>query len=163
MTTNSFDLLASSVLTSNASTVTFGSISGLYRDLILVCDIVAATTTMNLGVRFNADNGNNYFALNMRADSFGIGSSLTTQTEFRLTQRGDGQPSTTRRTSYMVQIFDYAEAKGKPILSKTNNSSITEIQSGRWANTSTITSVSIVGLTDSFGATSKFYLYGVLA
>lgn len=163
MPTSTYILLASTVLTGTSSTVTFSSISGSYQDLVLVSDIITSTSAVNCGVRLNGNTDSSYSALNMRADTFGTGSSLTTQTEFRLSQRGDGQPNTTRRAFYVTHIFEYAQAKGKPILSTTGTSSCIEAQSGRWANTSTVTSVSVVALSDSFAATSRFYLYGVVA
>jgi hypothetical protein len=160
MATPTYDLLASSVLASSASSVTFSSISQDYRDLVLVCE-GEATETRNFQVRLNGDtsasNGTSVSAT-------GTGSSAVSQTlTFNYLQlssyavMGDGT-----RALWTAQFFDYsATDKHKSVLARAN-SSATEMFAGRWANTAAITSIEVFWIsTGNFKTGSTFYLYGI--
>ena len=57
---NTYESISSVTLTSNSTTVTFGSIPQTYTDLVLV--IVAKITSggLDMFIRFNSDTGSNY-------------------------------------------------------------------------------------------------------
>ena len=164
------DLIASSVLSSQTATVTFSSlntVASAYRDLVLVVNALGFGGNSNPALRFNSDSSNSYDNVNMRADSFGVGSSASnTQSSLRLTLRGDLQPTTSERALYIANIFDFSQTtKHKTCISRANNATVggTEALAQRWANLAAITSISVVDLNAQFASTSRFHLYGIKA
>jgi len=153
MATPTYDLLASTTLTSSASSVTFNSIDQSYGDLILVA---ATDSTGGLGIMtFNSDTGSNYHRVIMR----GTGSSAQSSSETRnniVVNSSDFSVS-------IFQIMDYsATDKHKAVLSRDNRADDQVVATAsRWANTSGITSISIPASSGNFVAGSTFNLYGV--
>lgn len=157
--------LANITLSSSASTVTFSSISGAYRDLMLV---VAAKWNTNassslIWYSFNSDtNDNNYYLVDME----GTGSSAVSYSvNYRATlANGYGYAATAPNWQLISHLLDYsATDKHKTILSRVDSpADRLGASAGRWANTSAITSITATaGL--SFAAGSTFALYGVSA
>lgn len=166
MATPTYDLLASSVLTSSATSVTFSSIDQGYRDLVLVTDIVAdpagSSSVVFPRLEFNADTGNNYTLVQMYGDESTFFSGTQTANYLDL-----ASSSSTVKGLAIAQIMDYsATDKHKTVLIRNNQySSLTAI-AGRWANTSAITSLRVysnfIG-SRQFTTGSTFYLYGISA
>lgn len=166
MPTPTYDLIASSVLTSSAASVTFSSIPSSYRDLVLVvnCGADSANTTYGL-LYFNGDTGANYRRVNL----WGNGSSTSTS--------GSNSASwidtfinldagSSERALMIAEIMDYSTTnKHKSVLVRTAISSKwSMIVAGRWANTSAINSVQISAFSNSFYPSgSTFYLYGIVS
>lgn len=166
MPTPTYDLLTSSVLSSNSTNVTFSSLNVIaagYTDLILVADIIGNTSASNPAIRFNGDANNVYHMVNMHGDTFGIGGTYNTNTAYRCTLRADTQPNTSRRALFTVNLYDFTKSIEKSVFSRASTTSGVEATMGRWRNTSAITSVSWVALSDSFGPTSAFHLYGLVS
>lgn len=159
--------LANITLSSTALTVTFSSISGLYRD----CYFVLSTGTANLGeevrVQFNSDTATNYHFVN----AYGNGSTATSQTGnyafIPLSRYNTGEMTSTPTVFKDLTIFDYAQTdKHKSVLSRNSESGqVVGMLAGRWASTSALTSVTfyLSGANKSFAAGSTFALYGVSA
>lgn len=163
MPTPTYDLIASNVLSSTASSVTFSSISGSYRDLVLVIDS-AASSGVYINLRFNSDTGANYYWL-------GFGNSGTTPATTRdggATSLRIGQytyPGSGLKTLQIVHIMDYsATDKHKATLSRGNRADLgVDALSGRWENTSAITSVTIFPGAGTLSSGGSFYLYGIVS
>lgn len=159
MATPKYEWIASQVLTSSAASVTFSSIPGTYRDLVLICD-VTATATAALRARFNNDTGGNYSRVTMTgngssANSYsGTNDSLTTVI---------AQLGTSAANIAVYNIMDYtATDKHKSVLARYNNTSQgVETDAYRWANTSAINEIDVFPSNDNFAAGSTFHLYGV--
>jgi uncharacterized protein YfdQ (DUF2303 family) len=118
-------------------------------------------------LQINGDTGSNYNFVRMIVDSAGTISSASNTSQTFL------QPSFTSQVKSLttVNILDYsATDKHKTLLIKSGNTNTTgsfttflNYQSGRWANTSAVTSVSLFTSADQFAAGSTFYLYGIEA
>jgi len=165
MATPTYDLLASTTLTSSASSVTFSSIDQTYGDLILVVDGFAASQSVNFLLAPNGDkiNGSSVAA-------YGSGSSAASYTTSRIDVSFFGV-STTSVGLGVAQIMDYsATDKHTSFLSRVNeteaaggsSSTSTGMIASRWASTAAITSLEIYSSTAySYAAGSTFNLYGV--
>lgn len=164
MPTATYDLLASNVLSSDTATITFSSISGSYRDLILVCQVLATGTNKNFSLmRFNSDTGSNYNGLFASGGQFLTGSGdYTSSTRIFL---GQGESESTIPGLIISQIMDYtATNKWKPVINRYNQNNHTEMSHWRYSSTSAITSLTILELSGfNFAAGSTFHLYGIVS
>jgi hypothetical protein len=159
--------LANITLGSTATTVTFSSIVGTYRDLRLVIQ-GRGTSTPIVYVRFNSDSGSNYANVWLTGwptsgiypgQNSGVAHILG---NFNLAM------GTTKPSIVALDVMDYqATDKQKTTLSKyggTDDSGFgVEMLSGRWANTAAITTLSVTASTGSFAIGTTMALYGVSA
>jgi hypothetical protein len=158
MPTPTYTPLANLTLGSSASTVTFSSISQAYRDLVIVLSgTTSVDTTIN--IRFNSDSGSNYSYVQMFGNGSVAGSGANTVTSIfsavlRTTMGND-----------VVQIMDYsATDKHKSVLIRRNHAGADTVASAeRWANTSAITSISLVTGSGTYNSGTSFALYGIVA
>jgi hypothetical protein len=147
--------LATTTLSSTAASVTFGSISGSYRDLIIVAEGVS-TSSVNGYLNFNSDTtGSNYNWVRMYGDGSTAASNSDTTTAI-------AYDFYTNRTMLILQIMDYsATDKHKTVLTRWNTAqNITGATAFRWANTSAITSITLDPGAASFSSGCTFSLYG---
>lgn len=160
MPTPTYDLIASNVLTSPASSVTFSSLPSSYRDLIIVTEILGSGGNADANVRFNSDTGSNYpYVLasgngSVVSSGSGTGDMLYGQTA-----------STTVRATTFFQVFDYAQTdKHKSVLQRRDRAdTATSMIAARWASTSAINSVTILTSSNNFASGSSFYIYGIVS
>lgn len=156
--------LANVTLGSSVTSVTFSSISGTYRDLVLVCSI-SSSSDGDFWVQFNSDTGNNYNTVTMGGDGASTYSQvLNSGGGFNAIVAG-GATFTTSGGIVKMDVMDYsATDKHKTTLARSNKASAaSEASVGRWANTSAITSLKILQYNTSrfFTAGSTFALYGI--
>lgn len=156
--------LANVTLASSQQTVSFTSISGSYRDLILVTNFIS-TNSDNLIMLLN-NNEDSPFAYN-HVNVRGSGSNATSSADtgmgkFEWTVGGF---TNTQRVQTIIQVFDYAQTdKHKAVLvSLDNPNAEVVIKAGRWAKTEAVTSLQIKTNSYNFAAGSTFALYGVSA
>lgn len=150
--------LANITLSSTASSVTFSSISGSYRDLMLVINGGAGGGGPYL--QFNSDTGTNYNYVFLR----GNGSTATSVQNGNDTYAQLNWLGISANGVLITHLLDYSTTnKHKLWLARTGTATTsTELASGRWASTSAIsTIVAYPGVTWSAGTT--FALYGVSA
>jgi hypothetical protein len=153
MPTPTYTPLATVTLGASASSVTFSSIPATYRDLILVCEYTNASNGL---LRFNSDTGSNYTYVRMYGNGSSASSDSGPDTGFAIATGS----STSGQTS-IIQIMDYsATDKHKTVLIRNGlASTFVNASANRWANTAAITTVSFqVG---TYGAGSRFDLYGI--
>ena len=160
MPTSTYVALATTTLGASASSVTFSSISGSYRDLVLIFNGSTSTSDQYL-LRLNGDTGSNYSWVQMGGDSGGTFSSSTTTTGIRVGYFA----TSTAEDNFQISVMDYsATDKHKTALVRTNsNAAAVRAIAGRWANTSAVTSLTIVLASGSFDAGATFSLYGIEA
>ena len=163
MATPTYDPIASTTLTSSASSVTFSSLDTIaagYRDLVLVVQATATTSFASFFHRFNGDSGSNY----NRVWMYGDGSSTASQAQSSVAQYHPGN-FRTAVSQGISHIMDFsATDKHKSIISRVEDTGIaTYAAAGRWANTSAITSIEIFTSSNAFAAGSTFSLYGIAA
>jgi hypothetical protein len=160
MPTPTYDLIASNVLGSSAASVTFSSLPAGYRDYVLVIQ-AKADGTVELGLQLNSDTGNNYPSVYMA----GTGSSTFSGTEANnyIALTGYGRIGTALDSVTIVSIQDAsATDKHKPVLARHNRAgNYVNATAGRWANTSAVTSITLLPSSGNFSSTSTFYLYGI--
>jgi hypothetical protein len=157
---SAYKALANVTLGSSAASVTFSSISQLYRDLVLVINPVQ-TSPNTSALWFNADEGTNYSNLRMS----GNGSSATSGTTNAFGIKLYSQSAPQAGTLNICQIMDYsATDKHKTVLTRTSDSVYgVEAFVGRWANTAAITSIKIYYPGATWDAGTSMALYGVSA
>ena len=164
MPTTTYTPIASTTLTGTQTTVTFSSIPGTYRDLIVIISALASNNVSSPYLTINADTGANYNRVRMSGDGASTFSNAQTgQTSALL--RYQGGISNTTPTPIIIDFLDYsATDKHKTFLSKCQNAAAaTDITAHRWASTSAITTLAfdLGGL--NWAAGSTFSLYGVIA
>lgn len=160
MPTSTYDLIASNVLSTSASSVTFSSISGSYRDLVIV---VTATTNVNAQYRVRP-NGATTNLSSITAEGNGTNTATVTYSN------NIGELNTFNSLGsavgvQIIQIMDYAQTdKHKTILIRVNRADTgVAMIVGRWAQTTAITSVDLVTDSGNFSSGSSFYLYGIVS
>lgn len=161
MPTPTYDLIASNVLSSSASSVTFSSIPATYRDLVLVIQNSTSSGSY-LFYRINGDTGSNYPAVYMTGNG-SSSSSSTNNFSYADLSFGIGTPE---GATVISNFMDYSVTdKHKTILSRTSKASA-GVAAGvhRWANTSAINTILITQLGfGDFASGSSFYLYGIVS
>lgn len=157
MPTSTYDLIASNVLGSSAASISFSSISGSYRDLVLVVDGTPSTSA-SIYLQFNSDTAANYYYVLMEGHpTLDARSAATNANDISI---GFSTIKFTSQTS----IFDYAVTdKHKSVLSRTGYNDRTTATAGRWASTSAITSILVGVSSGTFNSGTSFYLYGIVS
>jgi len=156
---SAYTALANVTLGSSASTVTFSSISGSYRDLVLVIDSRGASFAPQF--RFN-NNSSGYAWIWMG----GNGSGASINNASSVAQFNLGNFATwANPTAAIFNIMDYsATDKHKTVLNRIDISANgTSAWGMRWANTAAITSIELFAASGSYAAGSTLALYGVSA
>jgi hypothetical protein len=156
--------LATITLSSAQSSVTFGSISQSYRDLVLVCNSRSLYTANNVDdfvVEFNGDTGSNYSTVFMAGYSGGAVSETATNARVGYLQTSSS--GNTSLGTQIAQINDYAQTdKQKTFLGRASSTDRATATAARWANTAAITSIKVFGIRgSSFAINSTFNLYGI--
>jgi len=155
--------LANITLGSSAATITFSSITGIYRDLFLVVNWDMTSSGQVLQLRFNGDSGANYSQVAIS----GNGSTSNSQpySGNQLFLLYNNSPATGNRSTVQTHIMDYSSTnKHKNVLNRFNSPTVVlEAISGRWASSAAITSAVLSLTAGSFTAGSSFALYGVSA
>ena len=165
MPTPTYDLIASSVITSSTANVTFSSIGSGYRDLVLVVNARPVNNDVGLRLRVNSDTGSNYPYVTMYGDGSTAASTTATATSITL---GVGLASpNTANTLAVAQFLDYsATDKHKTILGRTNIPTGTypgvTADAYRWASTSAITAIEVYFGSGNISS-GTFYLYGIVS
>lgn len=162
MPTPTYDLIASNILSTSAASVTFSSISGSYRDLILVIELANGVDGRNTRIQFNSDTGSNYSRVYTQGNGSTTLAAYETTTSFRINNSGQDD------SVFLVQILDYsATNKHKTLLARYNQATgsfpAVGMSAGRWANTSAITTILLNMNADNFPSGSSFYLYGIVS
>jgi hypothetical protein len=160
---SSITALANLTLGSNATSVTFSSIVGSYRDLLLVCTYTnGVSDNDNIAVKINSDTGSNYSTVTMSGNGSGTNSSTYNSSSYGwLAVQGGFQTS---RGQIRVNFFDYAQTdKHKSYLARNDTfDKGVESVAGRWASTSAIDTLNIYSVNGwTFATGSTFALYGI--
>ena len=166
MPTPTYTLIDSEVLASAASSVEFTSISGDYRDLILVVNGKTISGTADGILEFNNDTTiTNYKAVRMQ----GNGSTATSSAASQYIVLGNNVFNATDAGLVKVQIMDYSTTnKHTTVLTRAGrgggaNTPTVIAAAGRWENTSAVSSLKVTCFGNSFAAGTTFYLYGIEA
>jgi hypothetical protein len=134
MPTSTYVALATTELTSTATTITFSSIPATYRDLVLVLNVPSSDNLVYI-----KPNGSSSNLSSVRA--YNVGSSLYSNTETSWADPASG----TYTRFFTYNLMDYsATDKHKTVLFRQNfSTNITFMGAGRWASTTAISSLVI--------------------
>lgn len=152
--------LANVTLGSSAMTVTFSSISGSYRDLYFVMNVVASSGGDSIRATVNSS------STGIGVEAYGNGSSALSSNSFGLISGANVTVESTDRNQLQFHILDYsATGKDKTSLTRFDNPSAgTVMTCTRFATTAAVNSVAFTfNAGASFNAGSTFALYGVSA
>ena len=160
---STYEPIATTTLSSGASTITFSSISGSYTDLILVCELVDGGG-YDIAIRFNSDTGSNYSRTYLSGNGTSAYSGrVSNQTYGYLSAYG--WPDTGLRAINIAHIMNYSNSTTyKTIISRSNRASNgTDAVVNLWRSTSAITSITIAPqfTANNYGAGSTATLYGI--
>jgi hypothetical protein len=138
---------------------TFTAISGAYTDLILVANILPASSA-RVKLRLDGDSGNNYSYTILT----GNGSSATSGRESSISEINyywNGLP--TGWSNYILQFQNYSNTTTfKTILGRGNSTAVETFASvGLWRSTSAIDSIELRSSVGTFDTGSTFTLYGI--
>ena len=160
MPTPTYTPLATITLTGTDTEIVFASIPNSYKDLILIADFTAASTTNDeLLIRLNGDSGGNYSQVKMAGN--GSSTSSSSVSGVNGARIGYG-PNSSTRSNAIAQIMDYsATDKHKTILARTNEPDEVWATASRWANTAAVTSVSFRYESTSLASGTTVSLYGI--
>ena len=157
MPTPTYDLIATTTLSSSPTSFTWSSIPNTYRDIVLVADFSPSTTT-TLGAQFNDDTTNNYSSTTLYGDSSTV-SSLD-QNSTSTIRFG----SVNNRCLAIAYVLDYQTSKNKTLIGRFNSDNESGATVGMRYSTEVITSVTFRttgGAT--FASGDIFSIYGVVS
>jgi hypothetical protein len=158
--------IATTTLSSAASTVTFSSISGDYTDLVLVCSPAQTTEAEgDLNFRFNSDTGYNYSYVRLTGDGSSASSSIVSNNNFIRFENYGYPSSTLGNSNQIIQVMNYSNATTyKTSLGRANSAETgLEASVGMWRNTAAITSITCLMNVGQLKSGSTFTLYGIKA
>jgi hypothetical protein len=163
MPTPTYIPLATFTVTSSVASVSFSSISQIYRDLVCVVTATNDSTAGVMQMRLNNDGANNYTWLGMT----GNGSSGSSGNGTINYIRGNNLAyiDTSVGHNSMFHLMDYsATDKHKTVLVRANNGNrATEAFANRWASTSAVNTIRFNLSTGYIVAGSTFNLFGIAA
>ena len=165
---NTYVALATNTLTSSAFTVTFTSISGIYTDLVLVCQSKLVSGTNDLGIQFNSDTASNYSRTALSGDGT-TASSTRASSATRLVADLNAYVRSTASifNTSISHIQNYSNTDTyKTVLTRSGagNDGIDAIVT-LWRSYSAITSIDIFpnGGSANLDVGSSYTLYGIAA
>lgn len=163
MPTSTYDLLSFTTLGSNTATVTISSISGSYRDLVLVLDLTGGNGDVYPKVVFNQSTGFPYKYDELRGNGSTV-SNFNSTAENNLNIYGPNA-TTTESCGFIVEIPEYASGKTKVVLVRgSRGDQMVNLTRSLWNDTATITRIDISSTNGNTIATgSTVALYGVVA
>lgn len=163
MPTPTYDLIASTVLTTNSASVTITPIPS-YRDLVLVINAKILAGTGQNQIRINSDTGTNYSNVSVEGNGSSPRSDFSSPNSYIYINVNNGDMYTGFSTT-LVHFIDANQSKHKTVLSKGGslgtNSGI-GFTASRWNNTSAISTLLIEG-SATYATGSSFTLFGVVA
>lgn len=161
-----YEPIATTTLSSAASTITFSSIPGTYTDLRLVLVGTAALgSSTSERFRFNSDSGSNYSVTILSGTGSAASSARQTSQTFLRGSYNAGWDAT-QPAFITLDIFNYAGSTNKTCLTTVsmdfNGSGVVERLVGLWRNTAAITAIEIFTNTGDFKIGTTATLYGIL-
>jgi len=159
-----YEPIATTTLSSTATSITFNNIPGTYTDLRLVF-IPIGSASMNVDMRFNNDSTTLYSNTVIYGDGSAANSSrAVSQSRIRLT---DYVNVSSTPTLHIIDIFSYAGSTNKTCLIEqsmdNNGSGIVARYVGLYRSTSAITRIDLLNLVSTnFAVGTTATLYGIL-
>lgn len=161
MPTPTYTLISEQVLGSAQASVTFSSIPGTYKDLVVECVHQLSTITSgNIYLRYNGDAGTNY------SDTWiaGNGTAASSGREVSFTYIYCGPTSSECVATTVANVMQYASTNvNKSSLSRTSHSvQFSMANAHLWRSTAAITSLLVGTTASTFSVGSTFRLWGIV-
>lgn len=156
--TATYDCIATTTLSTTASTITLSSIPGTFTDLVLTCSILGNGSPSR--IYLNTDNATTLYSYTeLAGDGSTASSSRQSGTFFPWT----GNTNTTTPLVSIIHINNYASTNvNKTMLIRHSQaSSHAAAVVGLWRSTAAVTAVNLTGATFNSGTTVT--LYGIKA
>jgi hypothetical protein len=146
---------------STTTSVTFGSISSAYKDLVIVYEGTSLSQYANRYFMNNDTGFTNYHYVAGYGSGSSVFASGATNSGYSISIDIN---STTTRNIVTVEIFDYAQTdKHKTIIGRASNSGAgVAMQATRWLSTAAVSSVVITNAA-AWSSGTTFSLYGISA
>ena len=169
--TATYDSIATTTLSSAASTITFSSIPNTYTDLRLVVNAIVDLDGDGRSpqIRLNNDTGNNYSQTQLNGSGSAAGTNtLSSQTRVYIALSGNLRQSPNWKF-FTIDFMSYAGSTNKTLLSTwagdQNGAGNVEYNVGLWRNTSAINRIDIQlsGSPGNYAAGTTATLYGIKA
>jgi hypothetical protein len=167
---NTYDLIASvTVGSGGTSTITFSSIPGTYTDLVIktsLRDTVASIANAGMRVIFN-NSSTGYSRRTLYGNGTTVISDMETSVSWaRVGQQPGANATANTFSSDEVYIPNFTISNGKSLggdsVSENNaTEAYTNIVAGYWANSATVTSISLQSNSAAWTQNSTAYLYGI--
>jgi hypothetical protein len=160
-----FELITSTILGSSQSSVVFdvSTFASTYKHLQIRMVALGTTSVDNQFIRFNSDTANNY-----KSDFlFGDGStaSASAYTPKDKIYIGNSSVTANQFTGVVLDILDsFSSTKNKTtraLYGSSGTPNVVQLLNGTWANTATITSITVGRLTNNYATNSRFSIYGI--
>ena len=161
-----FNSIATTIVDSVTSTITFDNIPAQFTHLQIRWSFISTLSGVSPYLRFNSDTGSNYayhevHGTGASAVSYGVG----TQSTMYIAGSETGS-STTAPMVGITDILDYADTNKNTTLRTIsgvdqNGSGEAQLYGGHWRNTSAITKIEIIANVSTFKQYSIFALYGI--
>jgi hypothetical protein len=163
--TSTYEMIATTTLGSNQSSVTLSSIPSTYTDLVFVMN-GSDTGGVQLGIQFNSDTGNNYSNIGLTGN--GSAADSVKGSNASLIQFGwDAYLESGFNYNAIINIQNYSNTTTyKTLIGRANNATTGVTATvGMWRSTSAITSMTLLQSygSDLFKTGSTFTLYGIKA
>lgn len=159
-----YDAIATTTLSSAATSVTFSSISGSYTDLVLVSNVSGSGGNANIRIRLNSDTGTSYSTTAISGNgSSAVSNRATSQDAMLVVQTGASLNAAW--TTHIAHFMDYSNSTTyKTALDRfVSAGSETTANVHLWRSTSAVTSITIATSTNNYASGSTFTLYGITA
>lgn len=159
-----YEPIATTTLSSTASTITFSSIGSGYTDLRMVLIGTGTTNDTYFLYRFNSDSSSLYSTTRLSGNGTSASSVNNAGTGLLVTI--NALLSSTVPSLWTLDVFSYAGSTNKTSLATVsgdrNGSGAVERAVGLYRSTSAITSISAVMASSTFAAGTTATLYGIL-
>ena len=163
LATNSFESIATPVISGSANFVDFTSIPATYKYLQIRFSIVASATNSDITLQFNSDTSSNYTYHELRGTGSTVVAGGSGSTTF--VYLASNATDATWPCVGIVDIFDYADTNKKTTVrtlsgKDTNGGGTLQMMTGVYKSTSTITSMRL-DCSTAIATTSQIALYGI--
>ena len=154
-----YEPIATTTLSTAATSVTFSGISGSFTDLVLVAVAKFSANPSYAGIIFNSDSGTNYSSTFVRGNG-------STASSGRNTSAGQIS-SASYSANYIVDTFNIQNYSNtttyKTAIYRTSQDNDVLARVGLWRSTAAITSITYQIDTGNIQSGSTFTLYGIKA
>jgi hypothetical protein len=162
-----YEPIATNTLGSATASVTFGSISGTYTDLVLVANVQLTSSGQSLLYQFNSDTATNYSLTILKGNGTSATSDRRSTINYQLAAGWDaGLPTSSSFATAIINIQNYSNASTfKTSLARGSNAAGGDVTAtvNMWRSTNAITSLTLYTGSGNLNTGSTFTLYGIKA